>query len=486
MMPSRRWSQNLLLLFAVAAALIVAVTPRGFGQPEQAAKPKLLRAADMEIFRYLFHEKGIEPRRSIEEAMAEPGETIIVLVGPDSLSHRFVANALLTAFHDGASVLIASDQSSQNTLLGRLFGVEIANDLVTAAEEDCYRNNLQDPFVRPIRALFEDDASSPRTIFAQLDGAGAGALATNNASFLRIHSRNALKPQALAGYPFSARGARAGELDPGKDLFAAGAHQENGRLLVLADHSVFTNGMVWKEDNANLEFARSCIDWLKGAEKKSHCLFVEDGVIRTDFDLPMVQQPPKGLLWKLLAARHLINHRGNALLTEVEERNGLNSMLLSKFDLRTIVRSLLIVLTGLVLLAGFSMLIRNRVHPDPARTLVTPELAALIPRGNVLQQRFDGLLEADNVYEPARQLVREFFAGMDAEPDAQGRPPQIDVVDGYNDSAGLCRRIMRLWTIGFASTPVKVLSKHWSELARDLQEVLQDADEGWWRFVMSH
>ena len=48
----------------------------------------------------------------------------------------------------------------------------------------------------------------------------------------------------------------------------------------------------------------------------------------------------------------------------------------------------------------------------------------MIPRGTVLQQRFDGQLATANLYEPARDMVRDFLGGLDAEPDAQGHPPR--------------------------------------------------------------
>ena len=137
-----------------------------------------------------------------------------------------------------------------------------------------------------------------------------------------------------------------------------------------------------------------------------------------------------------------------------------------------------------MLLTGFVMLVRSRIRPDPARALVTPQLAALIPRHGALKQRFDGQLESNNIYEPVRELVREFMAGMDAEPDERGRPPEIVIEDGCENPVALRRRIMRLWSLGFGVEPVKVVPSQWSKLSVDLQEILHDADEGWWKFVM--
>ena len=71
-----------------------------------------------------------------------------------------------------------------------------------------------------------------------------------------------------------------------RDFFAASGKMGEGRFLVLADHSVFVNLMTLQFDNANLAFTENCINWLKGDEERTRCLFVEDGEIRTDFKLP--------------------------------------------------------------------------------------------------------------------------------------------------------------------------------------------------------
>ena len=67
-------------------------------------------------------------------------------------------------------------------------------------------------------------------------------------------------------------------------------------MLVLADHSVFVNGMMgfsegrrspegYKFDNGNWAFANRTIDWLKGGgpEPRTRCLFIEDGHIIDKF-----------------------------------------------------------------------------------------------------------------------------------------------------------------------------------------------------------
>jgi len=490
MILSRRRASAICTLFAVVNALLAAGAASSLGQDQTNDENTVtLKPLGMEIFRFALFKQKIEPLSNVNELLGNPANTIIILMGEESLNWIHFDN-IRVAVRQGASLLIASDRSNPGGTLREAFGVTLTNERVEADPDDCYRNEILKPYVQPFRNLAdldqaapETDKSSPRFPFQSLAGAGENALATNIATVLRISPNNPWKLQPLAGYPFSARSAlRNGRLHPQRDLFAAGGTMGKGRVMILADHSIFENFMVWREDNANRYFMQDCIDWLQGPEKKTKCLFVEDGNVRTDFELKVPEKPMDW--WKYLAyGRHVINKAGNQLIEESQEKDIFNRLFVGKFGQRAIIRFVLIAVSALVLLAGFLMLIRGRVRPDPARTLVTPELAALIPRHGVLKQRFEGQIDSNNVYESARQLVREFMTGMDAEPGADGRPPQIVIEDGYRNPAALRRRIMRLWTIGFSPTPVKVLPQHWTRLTEDLRGILEDADEGWWRFV---
>ena len=73
-------------------------------------------------------------------------------------------------------------------------------------------------------------------------------------------------------------------------MFAVGGAVEHGRLLVLADQSIFINAMMMPEDNQNVEFAWSCIDFLRdsGDRRREAVLFVEEGTI----NIPL-KEPPR-------------------------------------------------------------------------------------------------------------------------------------------------------------------------------------------------
>src|SRR5262249_22227280 len=115
-----------------------------------------------------------------------------------------------------------------------------------------------------------------------------------------------------------------------------------GRILVLADHSVFINSMLLPQryPNDNLSFAFNCLDWLMlgpGDEKRKYVMFMEDGRIWQNDDynlmlqtlptntqelLEMLREHPE-LLWQSREfGEHLLRHAERSkFLREVERED---------------------------------------------------------------------------------------------------------------------------------------------------------------------
>jgi hypothetical protein len=322
---------------------------------------------------------------------------------------------------------------------------------------------------------------------------GSNAIATNETSVLKRVERTGrpetrFRCDALARYSVKSFVERDGALvllNESEELFAAGGTLSNGQFLVLADHSIFINWMILKDDNGNREFIHSSMDWLQGPvdspNKKTKCLFIEDGEIKTDFDLP-VREMEINTLDLLAKAMTLFESHGDRIVSELEERDFFNRSVLASVDIRDVRRAVLIALTLCLLAVGLARLLRGRVAPDPARTLVTPKLAAMIPRGPLLKQRFEGQLDVDNLYEAARNMARDFFSSMDVEPDSEG-PPALIVSHQHPNAPELRSRIVRLWHLGFGAQPRRISARDWRSLCDDLKKILEEADRGWWKFV---
>ena len=214
----------------------------------------------------------------------------------------------------------------------------LTNSLVEAARQDCYREDVRSPFVRPIRDPLADK-SSPKYMFQLLDDSGKEALATNIATVLRISPGSSTALERLSAYPSSARTVN-GRLDPAKDLFCR-RRQSGGQAATWFWQTTRFLRISWS-GGTTTPTVTSCKTLSTGCRAKKRrraCLFVEDGRVQTEFDLG-IPDPPFDW-WRLLAySRHIINKGGNQLIEEVQERDLFNKMLLSKFgpDRRPIVR----------------------------------------------------------------------------------------------------------------------------------------------------
>src|SRR5262249_243692 len=99
-----------------------------------------------------------------------------------------------------------------------------------------------------------------------------------------------------------------------------------GRVLVLADHSLFINEMMFPEDNGNVEFTSNCLEYLRGdpTDPRFRVLFIEDGAVTANFDVPVREvQDNEPLVKKLNGLARNVER----VLPDVEEHDGFNRLL---------------------------------------------------------------------------------------------------------------------------------------------------------------
>ena len=465
-----------------AMLMLVAGMP---GHAQEPAAPRIVEGQivvdklGMDCFRHLLFDAGMEPLSNTFEILNQPQDTVIILLGSES-SLLLVNNQFETAVRRGATLIVAADRSSNSTFD---FGIDYVDGTIRAGKEDALKGIAEYPFIRPIKPFFPIESTPLRELFGGFSNRGDNAIAANTSCVIRPVGRPLdFRRETLAGFPFSSRfNGRAYE--PSRDFFAIGGGFGQGRVLFLADHSVFVNNLILRPDIANLLFARGMIEWAQGPQQKKRCLLVEDGVIRTVYPLPTIPPKDGNLLELLLKMALIFEQHGDRMIAEVERRDGFNQFILQKFPMREILRTVMFLVAGFVILLGVFWFMRSRTTADPARTLVTPELAALIPQGDALHQRFEGLMDTGNVYEVVREAVRDFFDGLHAMPTADGQPPRLLIVDDHPEPTRLRTRIMRLWTIAFGITPVEITAADWKSISVDLREILEEADNGSWKFV---
>src|SRR5262249_40767079 len=142
-----------------------------------------------------------------------------------------------------------------------------------------------------------------------------------------------------------------------------------GRVLFMADHSVFINNMMLQEDLGNIDFTYNCLDWLRenGKLSRDRILFCDDSVIQKTFDVPLVIPPPRFPDDPVKLA--------NDVLVGLENENMHNRLLLDLFPFERIVAFLSIVLTKMLGVYLIRRLWRSRVQLDAAAPLLAPTLA---------------------------------------------------------------------------------------------------------------
>jgi hypothetical protein len=238
-------------------------------------------------------------------AIASPKETVLVVLG--SLHRVSVVDSFLSK---GGAVLVASDQAS-----GR----------------DAYLKNGVKFFGRSVNTryktegyLFNRDCPVIRDLKGHPSLEGVTAIASNRPGMLSAGNLT-----IVARFPELEGTSRPAS-------FAVADETENGgRILAIADQSLFTNQMITAEDNDL--FAYQALLWLKDSKRK-YVHFVVNGTYKRhdnveDVELPPVQLTPdeiREILAKLPPEKLLAF--GNQLAADVEDKDLINKFIREKVD----------------------------------------------------------------------------------------------------------------------------------------------------------
>src|SRR5262249_30043110 len=111
-----------------------------------------------------------------------------------------------------------------------------------------------------------------------------------------------------------------------RPLFMVGGELGEGRVLVLADHSIFINEMMLPNDNENVEFTIACVRWLRGDTtskrgRRTKVLFVEEGQVQTKLEIPLKSAiiGPDEMLRLIWANRDMLLVKAEDTLVDLEQ-----------------------------------------------------------------------------------------------------------------------------------------------------------------------
>jgi len=430
-----------------------------------------------EIFCHILKHFKFETIQSIDKLSEyDADETLIVIFGElaplDAIRKR--APTL-----DEFALLIASDRAS-----GRYRGafgfrwessklepwhLLIRGSEVHVAEEHAYHERPRWPLLRP------GEISHNHPIFRGI----TTGVATNGPSFL-LSDQSDL--HLLARFPSSARTQGGGRLQADHEdagyIYGSSAESEQ-RLLFIAGHGVFINGMIAQNDNDNGLFAVNTIRWLRDGPngKRKYALVIHDGKVIESFGLPLTGLPPVPI-----PPVRVINR----MLHELEKEKIVNRFLAEFVGWPWVVRFGLIVATLGLFVYGIWRLFpaRHSLESTPLLIGVSGAGGLTRPHRSVLQQRQLELLAQDNLWEPAQALARQWFLDH-----AKTDPPLWDQADAVRPPAGqfrsgwwirhkLAQQISLVWQFAVSDPARAVRRREFRKLAEAVQALNQAVQTG--------
>ena len=389
----------------------------------------------------------------------------------------------------GGAVLLASDRPVRNPEARRqlldLAGVGIGTDTLHHRDgESCYKGLDYCPFVFPV-------GEGESTLFSDPLTGKTRDVATNVPSFLvggpqrgRVRPIATLPDQCVLDANevlFQRRRAD-------RPLFAVAGEYGEGRVLVMADHSVFINEMMLPTDNGNFEFASGVVAWLRGDDaRRNEVLFVDERGVQTKFEIPLksLNIPPEEMMRLLFANRNEILATGERVMGRLEAEGAFDRGVMKLLDRAGLPpgrlgRYALLISTALAgLYTLYRVGFRHRFRHDPTAPLLATALDRNLPVAALAEQRHRALLAGGNLAEPAMHLARQWFARFGVE-SFRGEMPALEARGEWWGRWRMAARLRGVWRLA-AGREGRVTARRLARLERDLFDLRAAHKRGEWR-----
>ncbi len=393
------------LLGAVLACLLSGPAPdQAHGQDTGV---QLVERDGFEGFRLILMQKGLHTPLILEvrhHNLNWPGakETVIVAVGDTSRLWRQIGEpeAYLNA---GGALLIATD-GGDAVSLARL-NLEFRAGPIVAEAEAALSPGFEDcPLVTKVRGA--------HPLFR-----GITQVATNRSGYLTRVEPVAIRlppppPITLAWLP---NGRVHGEVQPLAEpplmmTFDDRVFPRGGRLLAIADQSIFINEMLMLKEADNGRFAWNVANWLTEGGRRKYVYFYVDGQLQPELKLIFFPDEQIPFSWDMLSGMTLNQFLNftNLFIRNVEENDVVNQIVGRKPDAEggAVWQGFLVSGAAVLLLIGSWRLIRGRSR--------LPARLAFADDGPLLLRREAEALGEGNFGETAHLLARSLFPTKDA------------------------------------------------------------------------
>lgn len=445
----------------LVALLTLAASSGGKAQTERAAFGQ-----GTQYFRYLLKISGLKPISSAESlSQGDPATKMLIVFGDTSVLEPMLADGTFQQFlRGGGAVLIATDQRTSDHLHEAL-GVRISGSFVSADPGESYRGQMTEcPLIRD--RLRPGAARHP--IFSSLSD--PSRVATNRPS--AISESRFLTPIAWLPAAGSQQFLNLRINTRPISVFGAANSTGTGRVLVLADHSVFINDMLSQGDNDNPAFAVNVIHWLS-QERRTEVLFYDDGPIQTDFnvalDYPMPPLPPMEALVPM----------ANNLLVNLERENFFNKMVIQVFGgPRPLLRFFAWMLTLVLVLFGLHRFLHSRYRAESRVPKLPPRLSSAAHQPQVVERRSQAVIAQNNLAEAARDLSTQLFSELGFPPSTDAPQPAVIAEGSWLQRMRWRRRIADLWSLAANGPRRRITQSGLERIAATLHAVQLASSQG--------
>lgn len=402
------------------------------------------------LFRIILNKCGLTPVASLDEALAQPGETVIIMLGPCPQTDHRMLGQMEDFIREGGALLVASDHPLGTTATQTL-GVDVTRPL------------LKGPADRPGELLRGTEVECPLLRFdippreraRDIPFAHLRNIATNRPSALYVDPQYSRR-RVMALLPPGCRPVdrpRNFFMEPLRG-FAVGERWGAGKYMVLADHSPFINLMLSMDDNDNYKFAVTLTDWLTDNGRRGRVLFVEEDTVRTDLQLD-----PR-LLNPALPHPDVMGSIFDRFIHVLERENAFNDLINRLVTRRVIVRTALLAASVLALAYALWRMTAGRWRID-ARSARLPERVEEMA-GAASAAELRRLTHAPSAATlAAQELARRTFDDLGV----GGGPPQVVARRRW------VRAVARLWAIAAGGDKTPLSPARLEALADELHEL---------------
>jgi len=387
----------------------------------------------------------------LDQLSAQPENTLLIVLGKTDVLDSLPIS-LDEFLRRGGAALVATDRDADQEAL-RPLGVSVIGKPVQIDP------NSQYAWLGLADCIYVQSRDAGQPVFK-----GLKKVATNVAGHLRLREAGL---SIWAAFPN-------GSTVEGKPApflrsfaFAAGGTWDKGRVLVLSDHSVFINGMLWQPDLDNLAFSYNCINWLTELGKRNRVLFIEEGNLQTRFDIPLKEIP--------FPPAEAVVRFANSVLRGLEEENRFNLLIheaVGRINYRPFMRALLALSVLAIGVIGLIWLSMAKHHWEAGTPILESGLAQLVPSVPVVDQRHRMMLREGNFWEVARDMARQGLEPIFGAPvQAQPTLPEMRISGNWQRAWQLRRRVKRLWRLAYADAPRRMTAKQLTRLRAEIDMV---------------